>query len=727
MTDDTTRQDLEGLGVAARKLVTDCEEEGHTFDCDVLERLKHITVRQLVSVYDSVERGQDIYTCVLEWFEEQKKPLNAASPLRNRVPSEVLRVIEESQNRIPGDEYKRLRRERELLENDHKQKSLQRHQRRQSRVRSVSSSCDPLVHEVQLLTYVRHQFYEIIKEKSETSDQPFYSIDDDYEWWKKPKYRKNYEKTRTKSGPSPWKAVLEESSIQTTDQEIEVRAEYYNSILWWQHERYRIDWENGHTRWNAANENDSEPGTPKTQLERSLYYTSGHWWTTEKWRLDYATRKQSSSALQKKEVFVSAKWQDRLSLQLFKENESSWREQYTDDDNIEIRSSWVANNLWMLEGDSYPDGMAWKLKNDSSTMSMSLSSSTSPFCTWTEQHRRAAFFTSLTECWYHSPLFIDDFFLDGLLWKASSRDSLTTVATEAELDIRRQWMLGNWWKQPACTYSYHKQADDNKVWQYKNNPCIAPWWTSKDVYNDFLKGTAKLVGSQQDLKILLKTEQKYLELAEATVLNSLCPLSQWDHELDIEATGVLWINSSCDANTGVRATNMELLQRIWFFLKYPSLPETQTSTLLSSEDLQVRVDWFDLQISPAEVKSRIDWFHDKEEQSSRISEEDLQLFLTRINQDTQPTDQQHSTLLALISPEQSFSFITILRALNLTNFYVPLTSDELIDHHEEELEKQIIEDITHKEEEALFLRDEVMSQTTESGSPSVMSTGAASF
>ena len=716
----------ESLGDAAQALVTEYEAAGVKVDQEVKSQLGCVTVKQLAGVFDMKEMRSNSEKAELLRQWAGSKGDDKKSVVNKKVPTAVMDVVQSAIGKDYIEELQTVTHEISLHQArveqlaearagaKQKRRAARQHQRSQQLYNPTPPHAQISSIPLSSLRFLRHAFHKVARASLHDNDDK----DDDFDWWKRPSYRRDFEKNRRNG--HLWNAVMEGASLHAEESELVAREEFYKSMLWWQHDKFRREWEvtcdiewwktadvhadrqcGGqkwlrddpaeadrlvreewflHSKkpvtrtWAAAVEGDTEECSAEEAAERSDYFLSGAWWTEDSYHELFCLIGCDSAPLRYlHKVELDEDWQEQDVLTSYFEEVAAGTEPKDIPclaglcaEGIATRCEWYEEHWWRLPRyaqDYYTNGAtgtSWRA-DDQDSYSM---------CDYKLQHIRQQWYEAQLREWWQRPYIIDDYFQslelqrEGLYWRSTRIGDVATVS-EDEVERRAEWYRAHWWRQSKYTASYHAGGRATHLWKAKEHVTGGEWWKGKGTLKDWTENA--------------ENGRKW---------RAMGPISAANGEM---------LKHAC--------TKEEAALREDWYLRHTDDGAAPAFAQASEADLEERAAWFHEQISEREKRKRVEWYTDKDAYSISICSDDMTEFLTLINEDSEPSEEQVLNVLGYLKPLHSFSYLQVLGAVLESQFFVPLTRVELLRHYEEEREAQQLQVLMQREEEAVFMTE----------------------
>eukprot|EP01064_Diplonema_japonicum_P020428 TRINITY_DN2984_c2_g1_i1.p1 TRINITY_DN2984_c2_g1~~TRINITY_DN2984_c2_g1_i1.p1 ORF type:complete len:519 (+),score=78.27 TRINITY_DN2984_c2_g1_i1:51-1559(+) len=273
----------------------------------LLEGMEHASVMEVVEVYNTLEK-----------IVEEEKLARRFKP--QAVPPEIMKILHDNEMidrdaALEASINDVAKHSEEMVNIEAKLKNWRDEQRPNRRRVEIFNDIPQTT-----LCFIRNMFYYIASLTVQNDD--FY--DESWEWWKAPEVRSSYDQLGFE-----WKAVLQGSTIDSTEREIHTRETYYKEVTWWQAPEYvhafqteknnpdsqrwttpeffeefqstgvvpgidELSPEEASYRetfykekspvirkWAAATETDLHLCSEEEEAQRIFYYTHGSWWAQD--------------------------------------------------------------------------------------------------------------------------------------------------------------------------------------------------------------------------------------------------------------------------------------------------------------------------------------------------------------------------------------------------------------------------------------------------------------
>eukprot|EP01061_Rhynchopus_euleeides_P024883 TRINITY_DN4009_c0_g1_i2.p1 TRINITY_DN4009_c0_g1~~TRINITY_DN4009_c0_g1_i2.p1 ORF type:complete len:771 (+),score=187.15 TRINITY_DN4009_c0_g1_i2:792-3104(+) len=711
------------LGDAARTLVTDYEAQGVKVGEDVKGELAGVTVMELAGVFDMKElRSNSEKAVLLQTWAGNKR--THKPPKTQPVPEDVVGFLKSSLSKDHAQELHAITAEisqhQEAVEARAEARACAKQKRRAARQhqRSQQLHSPPPPGEqmanipVSSVRYLRHAFYKQTRDSTCDNEEK----DHDYEWWKRPACRRDYDKNKRQG--LLWTAVMEGAPQRAAEGELVVREEFFKCIMWWQNDKYRREWEltcdvpwwkvtdihtdyteggtlwlrdsptqsekklreewYGHSTqpvtktWAAVLEGDTELCSVEEEAERSDYFLSGAWWTEDTYRELFQLLGPKSPPMQcLHKVEIDEGWQAQDCVVTYYQELEAGTDLHTmplladlSPETFALRCEWYTNNWWRLarySQDYYANG------TNGTQWRTDAVDSYSP-ADYKTQQARVQWYEEQLRKWWQAPHVIDDYFQsqelhsDGLYWRQSHSGRSAVVAPTAELRSRQEWYAQFWWMQTKYTEAYHTGS---MLWAAPHHVVGGEWWKEAAVVADW-KDNMECGGQWS---------------AVGPVSASMGEAAKYPCTLEHAALREQWyLRHTHDGAVG----------------SVDTAPEDVLAT---------RSAWYSEQLTERERRKRVDWYIAAEERAVCINDDDIPDFLAAINEDCDPSAEQARDILDRLQPHTSFTYLQVLRAVLESQFFVSLTPEELQRHYQEELEAQELQELMQREEEAVFMTE----------------------
>eukprot|EP01063_Lacrimia_lanifica_P031729 TRINITY_DN5295_c1_g1_i3.p2 TRINITY_DN5295_c1_g1~~TRINITY_DN5295_c1_g1_i3.p2 ORF type:complete len:1724 (+),score=863.55 TRINITY_DN5295_c1_g1_i3:155-5326(+) len=522
---------FENLGKPIQDLLMALQEDGKETDDKTMELLTHVTVKQLAKIFEMLNQGEDPET-ILAWLKRRarKNKNKAESGLddkkaliktgADRDPIAFYKELE-AENAKKEEEWAEMEEERAQLR---KARANERERKRKERDEAQKAADEALQAEGVSVQALKDNYDEKDRnalaqqfEKFANRESAFDNSekDQDGEWWKRDKFRRDWEKNKGKG--KKWRAPTEEDAKKgsyknpVSEGEKRRREEFYSKPEeeWWQLPKYIQDYfttkEDGR-HWQAKTRAGGEQGKGLEQpadapeIDRRVKWYEDNWWKQDKFLDDFAKNGKAGTAWQSADPTLTAdkdwwkqpdfivNWSKTMKPKRKMGNEEWWQqpdviedwiargdngckwpssdeklarakraqETVADADTLRERKDWYEANWW--KSPKYQ--IEWALKGRKGTQWFAKAK---PVADANQAEKEPASDEEIgaREHWYR-PI--------GSMWRAVSEEqgflkkAQDFPCPKAEAMARDEWYRGNWWKAPEYAEDWAQHGDKGARW-----------------------------------------------------------------------------------------------------------------------------------------------------------------------------------------------------------------------------------------------------------------------